>query len=159
MNNVIINIDDDDEHCLPSWSGKTCSFALKVLDEVKCNNWELSILFCGDKKITEMNAQYRNKNEPTDILTFILGETVNENGKTTFLPGDIVISLDTLRDNSKYFNVPEDEELRRLLIHGILHLNGMDHNTNNTDEPMLKLQEEILTKLGNEQIITAGELK
>jgi len=153
MNNVTINTE---EIPIPSWSGNACSFAMKILNEIKRDNWELSILFCGDKTITTLNSQYRNKNEPTDILSFNLGETIEEDGKTVYLPGDIVISLETLRENAKYFQTPEDEELRRLLIHGILHLDGMDHDTIDKDEPMLVLQEEILTRLKNEYIIPCG---
>jgi len=150
MNNVTVNAQ---EIPLPSWSGNACLFALKVLDEIKRDNWELSVLFCGDKTITDLNRQYRYKNEPTDILSFNLGETIKEGEKTTYLPGDIVISLDTLKENAQYFQTPQDEELRRLLIHGILHLDGMDHKTLENDEPMLVLQEKILNKLGTEQII------
>ena len=151
MNNVTINADGI---YLPSWSSDVCCFALKVLDEIKRRNWELSILFCDDKKIAELNSQYRNKNEPTDILSFPLGETIQNENKSVYLPGDIVISLDTLAENSKYFNTPKDEELRRLIIHGILHLDGMDHETLDENEPMLVLQEELLKKLGKEHIIT-----
>jgi probable rRNA maturation factor len=147
---VTINAQEID---LPAWSGNACSFALKVLDEIKRDNWELSVLFCGDKTITDLNRQYRNKDEPTDILSFNLGETVKDEEKTVFLPGDIVISLDTMKENAQYFNTPEDEELRRLLIHGILHLDGMDHKTLEKNEPMLELQERILNKLKTEQII------
>jgi len=153
MNKVTVNAE---EYPLPSWSGDICSFAAEVLKEIKRDNWELSILLCGDKTITELNAKYRNKNEPTDILSFSLGETVQEDGKTVYLPGDIVISLDTMRENAKYFNTGEDEELRRLIIHGILHLDGMDHETNGENEPMLLLQEEILKKLENKRIIENG---
>jgi probable rRNA maturation factor len=65
------------------------------------------------------------------------------------MPGDIVISLETLRETSKELQIPQEEELRRLLIHGILHLDGMEHANNNND-PMLILQEDILNKLKNE---------
>jgi probable rRNA maturation factor len=151
MNNVTINAQ---EISLPSWSGNACCFALKVLEEIKRDNWELSILFCDDKTICNLNNQYRNKNEPTDILSFNLGETIKEDEKTVFLPGDIVISLDSMKENALYFQTSEDEELRRLLIHGILHLDGMDHETLERTEPMLALQEEILNKLKAEQIIS-----
>jgi len=161
MNHVTVNAEDT---ALPKWSGVMCNFALKVLKEIKRDNWELSILLCGDKTITALNSQYRNKNEPTDILSFNLGETVKQGGKTggkndgetVYFPGDIVISLDSLRENAKYFNTSEDEELRRLLIHGILHLDGMDHKTNDEKEPMLAFQEEILNKLNKERIFPSG---
>jgi len=63
------------------------------------------------------------------------------------LAGDIVISIDTLFRNADEFNVAVDEELKRLLIHGILHLSGMDHSDNSPEQEMLKLQESILTDL------------
>jgi len=141
----------------PSWKSRAKRFALKVLKELKRGNWELSILFCDDKTIAELNSRYRNIAQATDILSFSLGETAREGKKNTYLPGDIVISLDILRENAKYFQTSEDEELRRLLIHGILHLDGMEHKTNEKNEPMLELQEEILNKLKDERIISGGE--
>jgi probable rRNA maturation factor len=153
MNRVEVSAE---EVPLPAWSSPACDFAMKVLDEIKRDNWELSVLFCDDKTITALNTQYRNKAEATDILSFNLGETMRDGGKSIYLPGDIVISLDTLRENAQYFKTSEDEELRRLLIHGILHLDGMNHETNEKDEPMLALQEEILDRLGNEHIIPLG---
>ncbi|MDR2966202.1 MAG: rRNA maturation RNase YbeY [Treponema sp.] len=154
MNNVAINAQDID---LPDWSDKASQFALKVLKEINRNNWELSILFCGDKTITELNLKYRSKKEPTDILSFNLGETITcDNGEgaaTVYLPGDIVISMETLQENAKNLQITEDEELRRLIIHGILHLDGMNHETNDKQEPMLALQEEILVRLAGERIM------
>jgi probable rRNA maturation factor len=145
-----------EETPLPAWKDEMCGFALKVLEEINRDNWELSILLCDDKTIAALNSQYRNKAEATDILSFNLGETVQEGEKTFFLPGDIVISLETLRENAQYFKISEDEELRRLIIHGILHLDGMDHETTEKQEPMLALQEEILNRLKDERIIPYG---
>ena len=139
---------------LPSWSTRMCRFAKKVLAELNRNNWEFSIVLCDDKFIAGLNAMYRNKREPTDILTFCLNTTIEKDGKLVYFPGDIVISLETLRENAKYFQTTEDEELRRLIIHGILHLDNMNHETNDKTEPMLELQEKILNKLGTEHIIT-----
>jgi probable rRNA maturation factor len=135
---------------LPSWRSRAKSFILKVLRFLKRDKWDLSVLFCGDGYIKSLNAQYRNKNEATDVLSFALGETGKEN---RYLPGDIVISLETLDENADRFGVSPDEELRRLLVHGILHLDGMDHTTNKPGEPMLQLQEQILTCLAGERII------
>ena len=152
MNTVTVNAQ---EIPLPSWSSSIINFAKKVLKEKGCKNWELSILLCDDKTIKELNNRYRDKNEPTDILSFNLGETVQKKGKTVYFPGDIVISLETLSENAMYFQITEDEELRRLIIHGILHLDGMEHETIDPQEPMLKLQEELMFKLKDETIIPA----
>jgi probable rRNA maturation factor len=156
MNKVTVSAEDTP---LPQWSGALSGFAMKVLDEIKRDNWELSVLLCGDKFITALNSQYRGRQEATDILSFSMDAETRDNDGRHFLPGDIVISLDTLRENARYFQTTEDEELRRLLIHGILHLDGMDHGTNDSKEPMLVLQEEMLKKLCNERIISHGDKK
>jgi probable rRNA maturation factor len=156
MNKVAVSAEDVP---LPLWNSALSGFALKVLDEIKRDNWELSILLCGDKFITALNNQYRGRQESTDILSFSMDAEMRDDDDRHFLPGDIVISLDTLRENARYFQTTEDEELRRLLIHGILHLDGMDHETADFSEPMLALQEEILRKLSNERIISHGDKK
>jgi probable rRNA maturation factor len=154
MNRVFVSAE---EAPLPGWSGQLNAYALKVLAEVDKDNWDLSVLLCGDKTIQNLNSQYRNRDEATDVLSFELGvEEPGENGDTRCLPGDVVISLETLRKNALYFNVSEDEELRRLLIHGILHLCGMDHETNNDTEPMIVKQEYILEKFKEERILPKG---
>ena len=61
-----------------------------------------------------------------------------------FSAGDIVISVDTLAKNAVEFDVSQDQELKRLLIHGILHLSGMDHSDNSPEQPMLQFQEIVL---------------
>jgi probable rRNA maturation factor len=134
----------------PAWKGKARGFILKVLKHIGRDNWDLSVLVCGDNYIKSLNSRYRHKNEATDVLSFALGETVN-GGR--YLPGDIVISLETLEKNAASFGVSVDEELRRLLVHGILHLDGKDHKTNKAGEPMLRQQEEILAVLAGERIL------
>ena len=151
MNRVEVQAE---ETPLPAWSESLSRYAVKALAAIGRDNWDLSVLLCGDKTITELNRRYRNKNEATDVLSFALGaEEADGAGGARWLPGDIVISLDTLRENARYFQTPEDEELRRLLIHGILHLDGMDHQTNNESEPMIVLQEKLLQDLKEEHIL------
>jgi probable rRNA maturation factor len=141
MNRVFFS---SEEIPLPPWTRAAGSFIKSVLQKLNLKNWELSVLFCDNRYIKELNAQYRNKDEATDVLSFPLGET---SPAGQYLAGDIVISLDALAENSRYFNVTQDEELRRLLIHGILHLSGGDHDTNNGKEPMLETQEALLAGL------------
>jgi probable rRNA maturation factor len=135
---------------LPEWAGPAGEFAAAVCDKLSCDNWDVSVLFCNDAFIRGLNKRFRNKDEPTDVLSFPLGGTFTEDGEQRYASGDIVISLETLAANSKTFNVDADEELRRLLIHGLLHLKGFDHATNAPEEEMLLLQERLLreTKRG-----------
>jgi probable rRNA maturation factor len=139
---------------LPSWTGRVGPFILKVLNFIRRDGWDLSVVFCDNIYIRSLNARFRHRDEPTDVLSFALGETLEEEGERRYLPGDIVISLETLAENARCFQVSEDEELRRLLIHGVLHLDGLDHDSNEEKEPMLQLQEKLLAELAGERILS-----
>ena len=80
---------------------------------------EVGYLFVNDDKILEVNNEYLGHDYYTDIITFDYteGDTLN---------GDLVISLDTIRTNAEKFGRPYDEELHRVIIHGILHLCGIN---------------------------------
>ena len=80
---------------------------------------EVGYLFCDDEKILEVNREYLGHDYYTDIITFDYceGDTLN---------GDLVISLDTVRTNAGLFHKDYDEELHRVIIHGILHLCGIN---------------------------------
>lgn len=135
----------------PSWFCNVEPFVEKVLAKLKIDNWELSILFCNDEFIADLNKQYRNVEGATDVLSFEQGdEYVDENDFVWFSAGDIVISLETLQTNCTSFNVTPNEELKRLLVHGVLHLNGMDHSDNSPEQEMLVFQEKILLELAEE---------
>ena len=80
---------------------------------------EVGYLFCDDEKILEVNREYLQHDYYTDIITFDYCED-------DVLNGDLVISLDTVRSNAELFNKPYEEELHRVIIHGILHLCGQN---------------------------------
>jgi len=150
---------------LPEWNKSLQKFALKVLNRLGRDKWDLSVLLCGDKTIGDLNSRYRGKAEATDVLSFSFNDgdafpSPQRRTQERLMPGDIVISLDTLRENAGRFKISEDEELRRLLIHGILHLDGMDHRTNDDTEPMIALQEELLKKFKGEPpiVVHGGEM-
>ncbi|MCF6335512.1 MAG: rRNA maturation RNase YbeY [Spirochaetales bacterium] len=125
-------------------------FCVSVLERLNINNWEISILFCDDVTIKDLNHRYRKKNEPTDILSFCQDLESVDN---IIYAGDIIISWETIKYHADIFNVALDEELKRVVIHGILHLNAMDHQTNLKDEQMLLLQEELLKDVSGERIV------
>jgi probable rRNA maturation factor len=144
---------------LPDWVDAAKSFINKTLKKIERDNWDVSVLLCNDKYIKNLNLQYRHKDEPTDVLSFPQGFTINEDGEDRYICGDIVISLETLPKNAARFGISEDEELRRLLVHGLLHLNGLNHSVNDINsaalsaEPMLSLQENIISELSKEYIL------
>ena len=99
-----------------------------LLAAVGENEASLSVSFVRDPKIRELNRTYRGKDKPTDVLSFPLYEAGEEgDGETERLLGDIVISLDTARRQAAEYDATLDREVQRLLIHGILHLLGHDH--------------------------------
>ena len=129
------------------------NFISEVLNELNLKNWDISLLFCDDAFIQNLNKQYRDIDSPTDVLSFEQGdEYFDDAGETRFMAGDIVISLDSLHFNAEEFNVEINEELKRLIVHGILHLNGMDHLDNSPEQEMLKFQEELLMQYKNMEI-------
>lgn len=94
---------------------------LKLLDQRRV---ELSLVLVGNRKIRELNVRYRYKNKPTDVLSFPSGERLPTGAK---LLGDVVISVEQAEIQAKRRGKALDEEMESLLIHGILHLLGYDH--------------------------------
>ena len=143
----------------PEWLDKVQDFLLLAANQLGFDNEEVSVLFCNDEYIKELNSSYRNIDAPTDVLSFENDEEYeDEEGKWKCV-GDIAISLDTLPVNAEYFNEDTNAELKRLLVHGLLHLNGMDHGEEHIEKgkapegEMLVLQEQTLQKLKDEIII------
>ena len=144
----------------PVWFSRIEEFVKKILQKAGYDGEELSILFCDDVFIHNLNKEYRNIDASTDVLSFEAGEEYEDDEGQWYSAGDIVISLDTLPKNAEYFEVDKNTEFKRLLIHGVLHLNGMDHGEEHIEkdvEPsceMLVLQEKILEELADEIIWT-----
>lgn len=149
MNAVSVSVRDLPE---PEWLGRLASFADRAIAAIGEDAWDLSVVVCGDAFIASLNEEYRHKDGPTDVLSFEQGEWYEDEGERRFLAGDIVLSLDALARNAEDFSVPAGEELKRLVVHGILHLSGMDHETNEPGEPMLVRQETLLKALAEERI-------
>ena len=156
-NRILISLGEDVTE--PVWFNKVEPFIQTVLQKLSYDNEEISVLFCSDEFIKELNSQYRNIDSATDVLSFENGEEYEDDEGLWKNVGDIAISLETLPKNAEYFEVDTNTELKRLIIHGILHLNGMDHGEEHiekgvvpTDE-MLILQENLLADLIEEKII------
>lgn len=127
---------------------------LKILDALEVKKpVEFSVTFVDDDAIRKLNKQYRDKDEATDILSFVQADNKDDvawpqEEEEANVLGDMVISLSSMRRNSERFGVSEDEELHRLLVHGVLHLLGWNHATNDVEqEPMLQKQEALLKKV------------
>ncbi|MBO4640521.1 MAG: rRNA maturation RNase YbeY [Treponema sp.] len=143
----------------PEWLDAAQKFIETAASALNFDNEEISVLFCNDEYIQELNKAYRNIDAPTDVLSFENDETYEDEEGNWKCVGDIAISLETLPVNAEYFNEDTNAELKRLLVHGLLHLNGMDHGEEHIEKgtvpqcEMLVLQENILEKLKDEIII------
>ena len=105
---------------------------------------ELSVLFTDDTEIFQLNAEYRHKESPTDVLSFSQLEGASLGGELSSL-GDLVISLDTAERQAVEYGVTLHAEILRLLIHGILHLFGYDHE--NVPPEEVRAMQELEDKL------------
>lgn len=157
MNRIFVSLQ---ENLLePVWLSNVEPFVNKLLEKLGYDSQEISLLFCNDEYIRELNNTYRNIDSATDVLSFESGDEYEDEEGRWFCAGDIIISLDTLPLNAEYFNEDTNSELKRLLLHGLLHLNGFDHADEHIQkdiEPtceMLILQEKILNELKDEKII------
>lgn len=156
-NRVFVDMQENLEQ--PQWFENVGGFIQKVLEMLEITKQEISILFCNDDYMQQLNKNYRGIDSTTDVLSFENDmEYEDEEGKWKCV-GDIVISLETLPINSDYFDENNNDELKRLLVHGILHLNGMDHGEEHIEKgvmpvcEMLQKQEKILELLKEEKII------
>ena len=157
MNRIFISVQDDVAE--PQWLNNVEPFVLKTMESLKFDGEEVSILFCNDTYMQELNKNYRGIDSTTDVLSFENDEEYEDEEGIWKCVGDIAISLDTLPVNSEYFEVDNNTELKRLLVHGLLHLNGMDHGEEHIEKgvapvcEMLALQEKLLESLKDEKII------
>ena len=113
------------------------SWIKKVGESYNKEVGEISYLFCGDEKILEINKQYLNHDFYTDIITFDYSE---ENT----ISGDIIISLQTVESNSQMYKTDYNEELHRVIIHGILHLCGLNDLTKEDEKKMRNAEDNAL---------------
>ena len=105
--------------------------------------WEISILLVDDPQITEINKTYLHRNRPTDVISFSQMEGAFSRLNTSLL-GDVVISLETAQRQAHEHNNTLQDEIAFLLIHGILHLFGYDHEGSEKRAREMKFREKEL---------------
>jgi rRNA maturation RNase YbeY len=126
---------------------------MPALDERKLNRWiravaaeygfavgHIQYIFCSDERELEVNRQFLGHDYYTDIITF-------DYSTPSTLNGDIFISLDTVRSNAETVGVSLEDELHRILIHGILHLTGQSDKTPETKAQMTAKENHALSRL------------
>ena len=129
------------------------SIEMPVLDERKIGRWiravaseygftvgNINYIFCSDERELAVNREFLGHDYYTDIITF-------DYSTAQTLNGDIFISLDTVRSNADELGIPFDQELVRILIHGILHLTGQGDKTPETKAVMTEKENRAIARL------------
>ena len=113
-------------------------FAEKAIDAIGKHGSSATIAFVSDKSIRKLNQQFRQIDKATDVLSFPADEVTNL--------GDIAISLDRAAEQAKDNDLTLENEIAQLILHGLLHLSGYDHETDNGEMNRLELR--LRKKLG-----------
>ncbi|OMC69009.1 rRNA maturation RNase YbeY [Paenibacillus sp. FSL H7-0326] len=121
---------------------------------------EVALTFVNDEEIHELNKEYRGIDRPTDVLSFAMNETLDEEldivyeleeGESMDVPdvlGDIIISVPTAIAQSEEYGHSVERELGFLFVHGFLHLLGYDHQDETSEAEMMGKQEAVLASVG-----------
>ena len=131
----------------------SCETEIPAIDQKLISDWvnrvvvnngseigEINYYFCSDDYLLQMNREHLNHDYFTDIITF--DYTV-----ANIISGDLFISVDTVRDNAEDYKCEYFEELHRVIIHGVLHLLGIDDKTDEDQEIMTQKEDESLVLL------------
>lgn len=117
------------------------AFAAKAADAIGKANHSATIAFVSDKTIRQLNRQFRGVDKATDVLSFPAGDDANNSNL-----GDIAISVETAGAQARENGLTFDEEVAQLILHGLLHLSGYDHETD--DGEMNRLELRLRRRLG-----------
>ncbi len=107
-----------------------------ILQHLSLEDKEVSVLLVNDRKIKSLNQSFRDKNAPTDVLSFPQFE--EDEGFDSILLGDVVVSLETASRQAKEHGLAFEEEVVLLIVHGLLHLLGYDHEISAKEEKRMQ---------------------
>ncbi len=125
----------------------------KMLDSLGYHDFDIGILLTRNTTIREYNRTYRNKNEPTDILSFPYHPELKPGEKITVINpedknlGDIIISVEYARKKAAFWKQTFEEHLHALIAHGIAHLLNYDHQTDAEFEKMQAIEKQLLKSI------------
>ena len=120
----------------------------KVLTYYDFKSFDVNLIFTSDTYVSNLKKEFFSKNQWTDVIAFPMH---NKNEK--FVEGEIYISMPTAKDNAKIYKQSYGKELARLVIHGSLHLLGIEDGTHEEKEKMIKLEDYFLKEIPWEELI------
>jgi len=117
-----------------------------ILGALDCPDGEISILIVDDPQIEKLNRKYLNRTGPTNVIAFPMREGEFSHLSPQLL-GDVVISTDTAAKEAQYSGMSMDQRFKELLVHGMLHLFGYDHETSKRDALKMEKKSHALLEL------------
>lgn len=151
----------------PRWSQKTGSLETLLHDTArrtlelagfKGKNVEISVVFADNAFIRQLNKNYRGKDKPTNVLSFPQHDFEEDEEEFPFIAlGDIVLALETIEQEAQEQDKSFEDHLTHLIVHGLLHLLGHDHEENGEAEIMENLEIRILEGFGIKNPYESGE--
>jgi probable rRNA maturation factor len=148
-----ISLDIDVVHEDGDWAAVAGADALvraaaaALVAELAPISGEVCVALSSDAQVAELNGSYRGKPTPTNVLSFPAVPMLPVDGEPKFL-GDIVLALETMRREAVELKLPLEHHMQHLAVHGILHLLGYDHETDDEAQAMESLEVRILARLG-----------
>jgi probable rRNA maturation factor len=130
---------------VPELAARVARSARRLLRELRLADAELSVVLCSDAVIHALNRDWRGRDRPTDVLSFAQGE--GEGARPEGLLGDVVISVDTAQRQADERGATLGRETDRLLVHGLLHLLGYDHEVSPAEARRMQRRERALDRV------------
>ena len=118
----------------------------RILKNHKIKNIEISLILSNRNYLNQLKIKYFNQNYYTDVIAF------NLNNQDEDIIGEIYVSIDDIKQNAKFFNVTFNDEFKRIIIHGLLHIIGYNDNTQNKKIIMTSLENKYMLLIDDEII-------
>lgn len=150
--------EDGDWGCVPDAEALVASSAAAVAEHMVIRSGEACLALSSDAQVAGLNADYRGKPTPTNVLSFPAAPPPAIDGEdaSPFL-GDFVLAVETLQREAADLKIPLEHHMQHLVVHGLLHLLGYDHQTDEEADAMESLEVEILARLGIANPYAAAE--
>ncbi len=122
--------------------------AAALAAELDLTGSEACVALSNDAQVAELNKSYRGKGAPTNVLSFPAAPTIPIDENDARFLGDVVLALETLQREAGDLGLPVEHHMQHLVVHGLLHLLGYDHGTDEEAQAMEALEVRILKRLG-----------
>jgi len=146
-----LEVFNETEESLTEELNELKEFLENVCKDEELGNGEFNVIIVGNKKIKEINKEYRNIDKVTDVISFALEDDDTLRLDDYRVLGDIYICIDKARSQAEEYGHSFKRELSFLAIHGLLHLLGYDHMEKSDEIVMFSKQEEVLKRYGIER--------